>query len=47
MKFVAFDHEYDISNLPMDSSGVVNDLILKLIGGTSSEEPFKLQETQL
>jgi hypothetical protein len=30
MKFIAFDHEYDISNLPIDSGGVVNDLVLSL-----------------
>lgn len=45
MKFVAFDHEYDISNLPMDSAGVVNDLILKLVGGVAGkdqEPPFTL-----
>jgi hypothetical protein len=30
MKFIAFSHEYDISNLPIDSAGVVNDLILNL-----------------
>jgi len=30
MKFIAFDHEYDISNLPIDSTGVVNDLVLSL-----------------
>ena len=28
MKFIAFDHEYDISNLPIDSGVVVNDLVL-------------------
>jgi len=30
MKFVAFTHEYDISNLPIDSSGVFNDLVISL-----------------
>jgi hypothetical protein len=33
MKFIAFDHEYDISNLPIDSSGTFNDLILNISSG--------------
>ena len=32
MKFIAYNHEYDISNLPIDSSGVFNDLIISLEG---------------
>jgi hypothetical protein len=32
MKFVAYTHEYDISNLPIDSSGVFNDLVISLEG---------------
>ena len=43
MKFVAFSHEYDISNLPIDSSGVVNDLIMCLEGSPD----FRLHESQL
>lgn len=35
MKFLAFDHEYDISNLPIDSAGVFNDLILTLEKGNA------------
>ena len=42
MKFIAFDHEYDISNLPIDSSGVVNDLVLSL-----ERQGLALHETQL
>lgn len=41
MKFVAFSHEYDISNLPIDSSGVVNDLIMCLEGSPD----FRLHES--
>ena len=43
MKFIAFNHEYDISSLPIDSSGVVNDLILQL----ESEDPLNLHESIL
>jgi hypothetical protein len=43
MKFLAFDHEYDISNLPIDSAGVVNDLILTLEGARS----LGIHESQL
>lgn len=42
MKFVAFSHEFDISNLPIDSAGVVNDLVLSLQGPN-----FSLHESQL
>ena len=42
MKFIAFNHEYDISNLPLDSSGVVNDLILTL---ETNDEQFTLHES--
>jgi len=32
MKFVAYTHEYDILNLPIDSSGIFNDLVISLDG---------------
>ena len=38
MKFIAYNHEYDISNLPIDSSGVFNDLIISLEGETEWQE---------
>ena len=41
MKFIAYNHEYDISNLPIDSSGVFNDLIISL------EIEAEWQESQL
>lgn len=44
MKFIAFNHEFDISNLPIDSAGVVNDLIFNL---ESSCPDFTLHESQL
>jgi len=42
MKFIAFDHEYDISNLPIDSTGVVNDLVMSL-----ESEGLNLHASQL
>lgn len=47
MKFVAFNHEYDISNLPIDSAGVVNDLVLNLESTPSASEALTLHESQL
>ncbi len=38
MKFIAYNHEYDISNLPIDSAGVFNDLILSINGMEIKEE---------
>ncbi len=38
MKFIAYNHEYDISNLPIDSAGVFNDLILSINGMDIKEE---------
>jgi len=38
MKFIAYNHEYDISNLPIDSSGVFNDLIISLEGEKDWQE---------
>jgi hypothetical protein len=38
MKFIAYNHEYDISNLPIDSSGVFNDLIISLEGEKEWQE---------
>jgi hypothetical protein len=38
MKFIAYNHEYDISNLPIDSSGVFNDLIISIEGETEWQE---------
>ena len=32
MKFIGYSHEYDISNLPIDSKEIVNDLVLSLSG---------------
>jgi glutamine synthetase len=39
IKYVAFNHEYDISNVPIDSAGVFNDLVLTVEGckGLSEE----------
>ena len=43
MKYIAFKHEFDISNLPIDSSGnVVNDLILNI-----EEECSQIKESHL
>lgn len=44
MKFVAYTHEYDISNLPIDSSGVFNDLVISL---ETAGEGQSLHESQL
>jgi hypothetical protein len=38
MKFIAYKHEYDISNLPIDSTGVFNDLIISLEGDNEWQE---------
>jgi len=32
MKFIGYAHEYDISNLPIDSKDIYNDLVLSLSG---------------
>lgn len=32
MKFIGYSHEYDISNLPIDSKDIYNDLVLSLKG---------------
>jgi hypothetical protein len=41
MKFVAYNHEYDISNLPIDSSGVFNDLVIALEGEDIEESQLQ------
>ena len=38
MKFIAYTHEYDISNIPIDSSGVFNDLMISLEGENEWQE---------
>ena len=43
MKFIAFDHEYDISNLPIDSASVVNDLVLGLESPSMTFHESQLQ----
>lgn len=43
MKFVAYNNEYDISNLPIDSSGVFNDLVISLEGGDKEWQESQLQ----
>jgi|LauGreDrversion4_2_1035121.scaffolds.fasta_scaffold501345_2 hypothetical protein len=47
MKFIAFNHEYDISNLPIDSAGVFNDLILTIENQKKDSLDFTLHESQL
>ena len=32
IKFTAFSHDYDVSSLPIDEQGVINDVFLKVSG---------------
>lgn len=32
LKYVAFTHDYEISSLPIDQKGIINDLLIKVTG---------------